>query len=202
MGKQQRLSNDINFSSGEGSLVKRASNSGRIPIDEEKYKILEGCVKNVYAHAAAKSLLSSGQSEMTVAWRESAFDLDCKARPDFYTPGLCVDVKTCQDASLEGFSRQVANLKYHVQAYHYLRGLTCMTGAAHETFRIIAVETKAPFAVAVYELDFGSLERANQLWNKAMGLYAQCMTLNEWPAYSENIQPLGLPAWAFGGEDE
>lgn len=178
-----------------------SSNAGRIPIDEEKYKILEGCVKSVYAHASAGSILSDGRTELTVQWRDGEFDLMCKARPDLYKEGLCVDVKTTSDASPEGFSRQIANLRYHVQAFHYLRGLTAATGTTHETFLIVAVETKAPFAVATYQLDFGTLEKAEAMWRKAMGLYAQCITLNEWPAYSENIQQIGLPAWAFM-EDE
>lgn len=178
-----------------------SSNPGRTMIDQEKYSVLEGCVKSVYAHKAASALLSQGKCEQTVHWKDGDFDLMCKARPDFYVDGLCVDVKTTQDASPSGFARQVANLRYHLQAFHYLRGITAITGLVHDTFRVIAIETKAPFACAVYELDFGTMEKAEQEWKKAMSIYAQCTSLNEWPAYSDEIQSLGIPAWAFGGDD-
>lgn len=173
-----------------------ASNQGRIVVDQETYSTIKGCVKAVYSHKAARSEVETGRCEQTVVWNED--EIICKARPDIYRNGIVVDVKTCQDASLPGFARQVANLKYHVQAYHYLRGVSAMTGVEHEVFRIVAVETKAPFAVAVYELDFGTMEKAAQLWQHALDLYRQCSSLDEWPAYSDEIQPLAIPSWAFG----
>lgn len=175
-----------------------ASNPGRILIDEDKYEILKGCLNSVYTHRAAKAE-TTGRCEMTVIWDEA--DLKCKARPDIMREGILVDVKTTQDASPAGFSRQVANLKYHVQAYHYLRGVTQATGILHDCFRIVAVETKAPYAVAVYELDFGTMEKAEALWRHATDMYRQCAHLNEWPGYSQEVQPLGLPAWAFNEAD-
>lgn len=179
-----------------------ASSAGKIIVDEETFRIVEGCLHSIYSHKEAKRILSSGRSEMTAAWKDSEFGIECKARPDILDGKIVGELKTCDDAGPFGFAKQVANLKYHVQAYHYLRGLTELTGETHDCFRIVAVEKKAPFAVAVYELDFSTLEKAEKLWRKAMGIYSQCVTLNEWPSYPQTIQTLSIPAWAYVGGEE
>ena len=176
------------------------ANSDRVQVDEETFQIVGGCLESVYSHPIAKELLSQGRCEMTVTWEEDG--LKCKARPDVYQPGILIDVKTTRDASPQGFARQVASLKYHLQAAHYLKGVSAVSGLHHETFIFVAVETTPPFAVGVYQLDFGSLERGEYLWRQAIDRYRQCLTLDEWPAYSNEIQSLGLPAWAFGDLEE
>ena len=175
------------------------THKGKMIVGTEDYDLVSRIVTNVYAHPAAKNELH-GSCEQSVLWDEDG--IVCKARPDLMREGVIIDVKTTQDASPSGFARQVATLKYHLQAAHYLKGVSINKGVQFEVFKIIAVETKPPYAVAVYELDFGTLEAGEALWAKAFELYRQCITLNEWPGYSENCEPLAIPAWAFAEAGE
>lgn len=181
------------------SLDFEMSNQGREIIDQDDYDTISGCVHSVWAHPRAKELLSDGKAELSALWVDAPTGIACKARPDFMPAGggVVVDVKTTQNASPGAFSRQVANLKYHMQAAFYLDGVSQVTGITHEAFMVVAVETAPPFAVAVYKLDFGTLEKGRALYREALERYAQCKALNEWPGYSTEIQTLAIPPWAF-----
>jgi hypothetical protein len=177
-----------------------ASHPGRTFIDEEKYAILAGCMESLRLHKVASEQLATGKCEQTVVWDEDG--LLCKARPDIMRDGVLIDVKTTQDASPAAFARQVANLKYTLQAAHYVRGVSKVTGVEHETFRVVAIETKPPFAIAVYELDFGTLEFGRAQWRNAIELYRECSAMNHWPGYKDEIQSLAVPSWVFNQAEE
>lgn len=146
----------------------------------------------VSSHPMASGLLRSGRAEDSVFWTDPETGLPCKCRPDWWrTDGIVVDVKTTEDASPAGFAKSVAAFRYHVQAAHYLAG----TGA--NRFLFIAVEKKAPYAVAVYELDSISLEVGEMIRRADLTTYAMCQESGEWPGYSSAVEILSLPAWSF-----
>lgn len=179
-----------------------ASAQGKKIIKSSDYEVVKGCVDSVWSHPAAKDLLSVGRTELAAVWTDEQTHLLCKAKPDhFREDGILVDLKTTTNASSKSFSKDVYNFKYHLQAAFYLDGVTKVTGLQYEKFYVVAVEKTAPFACAVYELDFGTLEAGRALYREALERYAQCKTLNEWPAYSTEIQPLSIPHWAFNEVD-
>lgn len=150
-------------------------------------------VTSIRHHPTAAQLLQTGIAEASVFWTDHATGLECKCRPDWWAreAGMVVDLKTCEDASPEAFSRSVAAYRYHVQAAHYSNG----TGASRFVF--IAIEKKAPYAVAVYELDRESLELGRQGRDRDLATYAACARAGVWPGYATKIQELSLPGWAF-----
>lgn len=146
----------------------------------------------VRSHPVASWLLRDGRAEDSVFWTDDESGLQCKCRPDWWrNDGIVVDVKTTEDASPAGFAKSVAAFRYHVQAAHYMAG----TGANRLLF--IAVEKKAPYAVAVYELDSVSLEVGEMIRRADLTTYAMCQDAGEWPGYSSVVELLSLPAWAF-----
>lgn len=169
----------------------------------------------VHAHRAAKLLPQSGQRELSVVWKDDVTDVLCKARLDGHSPaiagGVIVDIKTTKDASKRAFEKSIWTYGYHRQGAFYLAGAKA-SGFAAEHFAIIAVENTPPYAVAIYRLDDGALDagflevfgtitpegRAGGL----LARYADCVTRNEWPGYSEDVQDVALPPWAFSQIDE
>lgn len=144
------------------------------------------------SHQTAGPLLSGGVVEQSVFWTDEEFGVPCKCRPDLWRDdGIAVDVKTTEDASPAGFSRSMATYRYHVQAAHYMAG----TGA--DRFLFVAIEKKHPYAVAVYELDEASLDLGRMQRALDLAAYAECARTGIWPGYSEEVEPLSLPGWAF-----
>ncbi len=156
------------------------------------------CIRDaVHAHPAAKELLASATSfEASFFWRHQDHGVICKGRADILAAGGIIgDVKTTLDASKEEFARSVYKFGYHCQGAHYVDGLTTL-GKSFSEFRIIAAEKEPPFAVAVYRLTMADLERGFALLQSLLATWKRCTESGKWPAYSEGVQELALPAWA------
>lgn len=171
--------------------------SGKTIISAADFDAVTAMVANIRQHPTASTLLLDGIAEASVFWTDRLAGVDCKCRPDWLrNDGICVDLKTTDNASPTAFARSVVNYRYHVQAAHY------MTGTDAERFVFIALEKKPPYAVAVYELDVAALLEGERLRVRDLERYASCAEFNVWPGYSPQIQTLELPAWATNGEEE
>jgi exodeoxyribonuclease VIII len=108
---------------------------------------------------------------------------------------LIVDLKTTQDASPDGFAKTMAGLKYYVQAAHYLDGYMHTTDFEAKDFIFIAVETEAPYAIGVYNLDMVALEAGRHKMALAAEAYKATKSATAWKGYSPLIQTLSVPGW-------
>lgn len=151
----------------------------------------------VWAHPAARYLLSGADVEQTVQWQDRWTQLTCKARPDIVRPdGILADFKTTKDASPGGFQREAFKHRYHVQAAWYARGWAEATGQTPPAFLFIAVETEPPYLVAVYVTDEEQFKLGAEEADEDLQTLASCFERNEWPGYGTEIRVLGLPPYA------
>jgi hypothetical protein len=147
-------------------------------------------------------LLSIGQAEKSVYWRDVAHGVLCKCRPDHMTPVahdrgiVLLDVKTTTDASAEGFAKACANYSYHLQAAWYCEGVRVATGREVHGMVFAVVESEFPYACATYMLGDESLRKGREAMQRALGIYAQCDKAQAWPGYPQQIQVIDLPRWA------
>jgi hypothetical protein len=167
---------------------------GKLILTADDMATIQGMQKSVFTHVAAAELLSEGEAELSVTWQAENGFL-CKCRPDWWIGDTLVDVKTCDDASPEGFMRAIVKYGYHRQAAWYLRG----TGA--KKFKFIAVEKSAPYAVGVYELDALSLNQGAYECDQALEMWEEAKIRGVFPAYSEDCELLSLPDWKFDEQE-
>jgi hypothetical protein len=145
----------------------------------------------VRQHPYAAALLSHGKAEQSFWADDLATGLRVKARPDWYFGGTIVDLKTCTDASPNGFARACATFSYHVQAAHYLN----VTFA--ERFVFIAVEKTYPYCVGVYELDATAMAAGAEQCRIGLQTISNCRAINEWPGYTTTCDTISMPYWAL-----
>jgi exodeoxyribonuclease VIII len=173
-----------------------------IPADD--YTRISAIGAAVAAHPVASALLSAEgrKLEASFAWEEEVDGVltKIKGRADVISRvgGLThvVDLKTTRDASIRGFAREVVNYRYMEQAALYLRGLN-ICAPAQRTWRWIAVESEPPYAVTVFEpfqSDLGIAEERILGW---LFEWERCCRSEHWPAYSNQTEPLIVPAWAY-----
>jgi len=188
----------------ERSQEWEASNSGKICISAEQMQAITGMASSVNQHLGAVRLLKYGLAESSGFWIDKQTEIHCKFRPDFQTldeksKGIIgiVDVKTCIDASAEGFARSISNFGYDVQAAYYTDGLYELTGF-HVPFTFIAIEKEPPYAVAVYQASDNMIEVGRKKYQAALQLLKWCQENNSWPAYQPDgeIEEIDLPRWA------
>ena len=173
------------------------SAKGKIVLTQDEASAIDGMKESVYNNLTAYDLLLEGKPEQSVFFKDPVHNFLCKVRPDWYTSYKeVVEIKTCLDAGYDGFSRAIANFKYHWQALFYLNGLTAVTGIQHDKFIFIAVEKDPPYAVAVYEATRGMLNTAQKQIAPMLDVYAKCLKTDVWPGYKDELQQIELPRWA------
>lgn len=173
----------------------------RVLMTEEEAAHAKAVAQSVLNHSAARELVEGiferPVAEASVFWRDEETGLELKCRPDALdiNDGVIVDLKTTRDASPSGFPKSVANFGYHTQAAWYQRGVEAALGISCRHV-IVSVETTAPYAVGVYELDEDALYVGAELARLGLERIASGLHSGEWPAYGDEVQQITLPGWA------
>jgi len=189
---------DRRYKAGKEAWAKFQSEAGgRELIDADDRAIISRMAESVWRHPAAAMLLHwQGKAETTHMWTDPTTGAECKCRPDWLTNdgNLIIDLKTTEDAR-SGFQRSVANYRYHCQASWSLDGVEAATGHRPAQFIFICVEKKPPYAVAVYAADAEMIQIGAETAARDLARLVECKASNTWPGYSDQIEPLSLPAW-------
>lgn len=159
--------------------------SGLIPITNDDYVKASRISNSVTRHLIAGSLLTGGEAEKTIVVERDGL-LPMKGRIDYLHPYAgVVELKTANDASKRAFSGAVWRYGYHLSASYYrmlaARHAGCEEAEIRHTF--VVVETKYPFAVAVYTTPESLLEEGRKLWEEQLARFDECMRADHWPSY-------------------
>lgn len=170
---------------------------GRIVLSDSDWRVTKTITARVRKHPAASELLKYGKAEQSIFWVDKDTRVKCKGRIDWLAPkapeGVTVfDLKSTTDASPDGFQRSVLKYRYYVQAAMYLDGLFEI-GYDPDSFIFGAWEKHSPHAAALYYATNDMLETGRQEYKNLLKTYKKCLETDNWPGYSQDIQPLGMP---------
>jgi hypothetical protein len=165
---------------------------------EEDFDRVRRIADSVYAHGPASRLLTGGKPESSGYWKDPETGLLMKLRSDYLRvdDGISVNLKSATDASEREFQRSVAQYKYHWQTGIYCDGLQVITGREFTEVHLV-VEKEPPFAIGLYVLDYATLEKAREQYRPVINRLSECESSGIWPGYSEEVQTMNLPAWAW-----
>jgi hypothetical protein len=172
--------------------------AGKTFIKGEDLRSLERLVESVYSHEAASQILKNGVAESSIFWEDKETGVKCRCRPDYYVKdgGILIDVKSTEDARASTFQKSLYTFGYYRQLAFYALGLEA-AGLPVTKCRIIAVEKSEPYAVSVFEVDSTTIHRGFHDVFQGLRRYAECLKSDNWPAYSEQVEIISLPTWAF-----
>lgn len=190
------------FCGTKGHAPEGAGDSGKIALSPEDYSKCQRIAAAVRSHPRIGKLLASpGRAQLSVVWIDTETGLLCKGRIDYLAEslGVVVDLKTTEDARPRALEKSIAEYGYHRQLSFYQAGLR-ENGIDMKHLVFAAVEKKAPFAVAGYRLSDGAADEGRIELRTLLNQYAELQTkpMADWPAYSEDITDISIPAWAFG----
>lgn len=160
----------------------------------------QGMAAAVHNYTDIEPLLNhpSAKAELSIMANEevNGLQIACKMRCDLLTEDgkTIVDLKTCEDASPEGFSKSFMSLGYWMQAAHYI-AVARRAGLPVERFVFVAVEKHLPYSVCLYELDADSLSKAFSIRQRLLETLANCIATGEYPSYSRGTHRLTMPHW-------
>lgn len=186
----------------------QAEQQGKILLTERDYdealEIVESALFNsdfLRSKVSAKNFIS----EVSIFTRCTKTGMLIKCRPDgLLVPksnkgkGEIIDIKTTQDASPEGFQREIRKYNYDLQVAFYLHTMRCANLPCSEMY-LVAIEKTPPYAVGVHVLSEIYIKHAE----KRMFQTLECMKHAEehqnfrtgWP----EVNQVHLPHWM---EDE
>jgi len=197
---------DVDGRTKEGRAAKdraKAENAGKIGLEVEDWDAAHFMRGAVMKHRLLREMIESATIELSAMWDDVQTQCPCRLRADGVVEraSILLDLKTTEDASPSGFTRSIAQFRYHRQASFYLHGLA-QCGVFCDSAFIVAIEKKAPWGVVIHEIGGDELEAGEREWRRLLDRYAECWRTGEWPAYPETINRVTLPAWALRGADQ
>lgn len=164
----------------------------------------------VRAHPVAGPLVERiTEHEVTLLWDHPRTGVPCKGRLDAIGDGLLVDLKTTNDPSPHKFQALAYRLGYHLQLAWYSDGMIT-SGRDLNEVKILVVQSKEPFDVAVYTFTATAHARGVEEYEAALDTLLACREAKCWPGIAEDGEiEFTLPTWAapeqdneltFGGE--
>lgn len=165
----------------------------------------------VWAHPRAREVLSGeGFTELSYLWQDPATDLACKARVDHLGMSRegwpCIlDFKTFGERggrlTRSAIESVIFERSYHIQAAHYSNGLNVLE-PFQRRYILLLVEKEPPHGVRMVEMDFPSLELGRRQVARWLVQLKACEESGNWPGWSEDFDPMGVPPFAFTQEEE
>jgi len=153
---------------------------------------IKGAADALRSHPIAAKFLAF-KKEVSVFATHEETGMKVKGRLDLLgmvgDSTVVADIKTTEDASLDGFSRAITHFRYDLQAAFYMD----MTGASNFVF--IAVEKEPPYAVGVYDLDPDSIEVGRKTYARRLLAIKEAQQSGKWDAYPETIQTISIQGW-------
>jgi hypothetical protein len=186
--------------------VAAARAAGSVPLKAAEVETVLEMLAALRAHPLAGPLLDlqTGQvaTEVSLWWCDEPTGVDCRARFDIlrrFPNGqvLAVDLKSCDDASLRGFTKTVwsDSRRYDQQEAWYRSGAAALDDPVSD-FWFVLQEKAPPYAVGVYRIDVDALAAAHERNHRAVALYAECMASGVWPGYPAEVVTVSAPRWA------
>lgn len=181
-----------------------AANAGRDVLDADEYRRALAIRDAVRGHGPAAARLATGRAEQVIQWTDAETGVACKARADFISTvgrGAIVDLKTTSKLNPRMWPSEVARRFYHAQLAFYIDGAHAAGLGALDAV-IIGVESARPYDCGVWTLDEDSLYCGQQTYREWLARLVECRRTNVWPGLYPQEEPLRLPAWAFGDDNE
>ena len=196
----------------------RMKANGILALKKSEYDTVLGCATAVAMHPTCQSLLTAGAPEVSFFGIDAETDIPIKFRPDYMGRfNAIIDIKTVPPggAAPEVFAKHAWDMGYVTQAAFYLDQYDAIYrkntidqfasepwASPKNTFVTIVVEKGSkekglPFALAVYEYDDVTLEKAREINFRRMRTLANCIETGEYPGYPSSVKVLSAPWWAL-----
>jgi PDDEXK-like domain of unknown function (DUF3799) len=151
-------------------------NRGKLILTAKEHADVIRAAHAVMSHDGAMRLLT-GRREQRIEWTRNG--VECAGTPDVVGAEYITELKTTTNAEPNWFMRHAKQMGYVGQLAWYAHAAKRTRGA------IVAVESKAPFAVTLFIASERIIEEGDKLCTKYLELFKQCEASGLWGAYSD-----------------
>jgi exodeoxyribonuclease VIII len=178
---------------------------GKLLLTEDDYDLAQRMSDSVRSHPAGKMWLEAKDmlAEGSFFAEDEQTGVEIKCRPDGYVAsmGLIFDIKTTQDASPNGFPRDLRKYGYDLQAAFYRRVMR-QHGAGSLEFYFLCVEKEAPYAVCAHTLSDEYILQADAKVTQVLHEIANAEASNDYQTGWPLCNVIDLPRWQIEQPEE
>lgn len=176
---------------------------GKQVVSMQDYQAAMQMRRAIHDHPIARGLFQNGEPEKIITVSRDTGLPPLKGRLDWLggAPSI-VELKTATDARKDYFIRDVYRYGYHLSAAFYRMLASEHTGTPAQAIphTFVVVETKPPYAVAVYHTAESVLAEGQQLWETQLARFDECWIMKAWPGYPvDSLERVGRPGGKSGG---
>jgi len=173
----------------EWDAFKAQHDDGATIITADEAETAQNIADAVMANEHAARVLT-GDHERRIQWEIAG--RACVGTPDVIGVGFLSDLKTTVDSSPARLPFQARRMGYHAQLAWYRSGYGAFTGLDTSEFDlyVVAVESKPPHPVTVFQLTPSAIEMGERTWRSCFEQLLVCEASDSWPGYTSAIQPL------------
>ena len=160
-------------------------------------------MRAVQANTTVQGILDGAEFQVSLVW--DWFGARWKGRLDVLNrhKRIIADFKTARSADPKryghtSFRADIINYSYYVQAGVYTAGNDATMpedDSAGYSYKIIAMESAAPYGIAVYPMDADTIQYGQlqaRIWAEQ---FVMCRERGEWPCYPDSESEYTLPDW-------
>lgn len=181
-----------------------AKAAGKILVDVDYQVELTKAAMKIKANRLAAEIIEKSKTQVLLSGKFK--EVQFKGLVDLAPEGepYLADIKTTGDFSLEGFSKKVGSLGYHVQAALYLKMWNQMfPDDQRNRFRHIWQSQAAPYEVAVTELGTMDINDGEEYCSFLLRKLIKAAKTNQWPNICDDkVAMISLPAFAKFSQEE
>lgn len=178
----------------------------KVPLLTSGVEMVRAMGEQIRRSPEAMALLEGGDPEVSGYVVDPATWVQMRVRPDYLrkrADGLydVVDYKTCVDASPAAFAKAAARYGYPIQEATYRRALRVL-GIKVVDFTFLAQEKTPPYLWSLHQNDLWDLKLAEDLVDRGIDIYAECVAAGEWPGYGTGIHIMRMSRWDRADAEE
>jgi hypothetical protein len=185
---------------------------GKEIIKKDDFDRMTAMKDKLMFHPYARMLITNGVAEKGILGtiQTPVGEIGIKLIPDYRKDGkhIVSELKTCADASKEGFQKDAAKYDYHIQAALFSDMVELLLNDNQRiSFIFIAQEKKKPFAFNLFEASPQFIGQGRYEYEMLLQLYKYCLDNDKWPGYQVfcpnryGLLELDLPKWAIRSLD-
>lgn len=181
--------------------------AGKVPLLPQEYAQAQAMAAAVRAHPVAAALFDpdGGAPERSLFWQDELTGVWLRSRLDWLPHQVrawgrrmvITDLKSAAAADKASVTKAMHNYGYFQQAPFYSDGVRALGLDDDPAFVFVFVESAPPHLVSVAQLDNEAMEAGRALNRIAIERYRDCVEAGVWPGYSEEIELISLPPWAY-----
>lgn len=158
---------------------------GRMGISEANYQMICNMRDNIAADPVCSEILTGGEPEVSF-YVEDFHGIKVRVRPDYLGKDYIVDLKSCQDASPDLFSRDIYKYSWKLQAAFYADVI------GMDKFYFLASEKRNPYHCQLYLMSEQSMEYGRKMYLKAIDQWKRYLDTGVAPGYSHKSLKNGV----------